>query len=386
LYFAADGQCCGVFNKPKTAFGFLALPLILLAVQGSSAGQVAYPVPGLVDESTGFLESKIGGSWYRGSGVVAQDPRLIFSCAHVLYENGRWATDYVFHRAYHGRRYPRIRDGVLPRGFRHFSSYAPVVRNYGSDTDLAFALDFTVLYGNSDFGPAAECWKDGASALRSGRPKMLVGYPAEVDFNRSRGFSYQHSTPWFRTRAYTVKGAFHEFRNVSTGPGNSGGPIYVRHNAKGRNLVAGILVSGSRRTAGVAALSPATRSLATAALGSTPRSQEFRSTERIPLRDGDRWFSSSPIEVTGLTGGIASLRFSMVTEAERPEDLEVYLKSPAGRIHWISRGRGGSVQEVDLSRSFQGGDPNGTWQLMMRDAVSGNASTFMKASIQIGTL
>lgn len=374
-----------VIENPAKFLRSLMVPLLLLASQSPSVGQVVYPVPGLVDPSTGFLASKIGGYWYRGSGVVAQDPRLIFTCAHVLYERGRWATDYVFHRAYHKRSYPKVREGASPRGFRHFSSYAPVVRTYGSDSDLAFALDFTVLYGDSSFGPAVDCWVDGAPALRSGRYKRLVGYPADVDFNRSLGFSLQHATPWFRNRAYSVRGSFHEFRSVSTGPGNSGGPIFVQQNSTGTNLLAGILVSGSRRTAGVVALSPATRSLATAALGSTPRSQQFKTSGGMALADGDRWFSSAPIEVTGLSGSIESMKFSMTAEAERREDLEVYVKSPAGRVHWIMRGKDLATDDLDLTRSFKGAEANGTWQLMMRDAVSGNAATFMEASVVIGT-
>ena len=83
-----------------TLAGVLLLSSLAIPV---ALGQVYYPIPGLVDESTGFMESYAAGGWYRGSAVIARDPKLIYSCAHLFYENGKWATDYYFHRAYHGK-------------------------------------------------------------------------------------------------------------------------------------------------------------------------------------------------------------------------------------------------------------------------------------------
>ena len=45
------------------------------------------------------------------------------------------------------------------------------------------------------------------------------------DFTGERGFNYQHSTGWFNYSAYRMRGAYHEFDDVATGPGNSGGPM-----------------------------------------------------------------------------------------------------------------------------------------------------------------
>mgnify|MGYP000149034935 CR=1 FL=1 len=37
----------------------------------------------------------------RGSGTVAGDPRLVFGCAHVLFDEGHWLTDMSFAPGWH---------------------------------------------------------------------------------------------------------------------------------------------------------------------------------------------------------------------------------------------------------------------------------------------
>jgi hypothetical protein len=104
----------------KRTFSLLAASFSLAGF--STAAKVYYPVPGLVNESTGLLESFVAGDWYRGSGVVARDSRLIYSCAHLFYESREWATDYNFYRANHSAGYPDESTAASPRGLHYFTS------------------------------------------------------------------------------------------------------------------------------------------------------------------------------------------------------------------------------------------------------------------------
>ena len=352
----------------------------------AGAQSVVFPSAGVVSESVGMVDSEVAWEWYRGSGVVARDPRLIFSCAHIFYDRGMWATDYVFHRAYHARGEPLPSEGASPRGLHYFSSYVDASTRRGSESDLAFASDFTVLYGNKSFGPAVPHLASAGVALRSDRQKRIVGYPSLIDYTGGRGFAYQHSTPWFSKRAQRIERGFHEFDGVSTGPGNSGGPIFVR-GSDGADVLAGILVSGTDTTAGVVALDSSTETLSGMALGLEERVREF--SNKVPLRitDGGRTFSVVPIRVSGFSGTVSSIKLQMSVRTSRRSDLEVYLRSPGGRIHWISKraGRGSDlkIKGADLSKSFRGRPANGVWQIWIRDSVRGKRATFERASLRI---
>lgn len=370
----------------------LARTLLFLSVSSASLeAQLVYSKRNLAEPSAGMIESKLFGEWYRGSGVVARDPRLIYSCAHVFYENGVWASDYVFHRNHHKRSYPRTRDGAKPRGVRHFSSYTSNVSKFGSDSDQAFASDFTVLYGDTSFGSPVGWFSNGAAALKSGAPKRIVGYPAEIDFTGAPGYCFQHSTGDFNRAAYRVRGSFYEFNNVSTGPGNSGGPVFVQDATSGKRLLAGMLVSGSRRTAGVVALDLATHTLASYALGLKPRTQEFSNGEAFILSDGSSSFATRDIPVAGFTGTLESIRLTLTLQTPQRGDLDVYLRSPGGKIGWISRKSGGSaddliIRDLNLDATFNGGPANGVWRLYLRDSVLGNSASFMNASLRVTAL
>ena len=140
--------------------------------------------------------------------MVARDSRLIFSCAHVVYDNGIWADQYVFHRAYHSPDTPSTSDGVSPRGFRFFTGYSTNSDDYGTSSSRTYAYDFVIYYGADSFGPAVGWWDDGAAVLRSSRWKRIVGYPSTIDYTGAAGYSYQHGTDWFANSADAVQEQF----------------------------------------------------------------------------------------------------------------------------------------------------------------------------------
>lgn len=390
LSFHSENKVLKNLRDPmKHSFSALSGVLLWLCISVSHAGaEVYYPLPGLVDESTGFMESRVAGSWYRGSATIARDPKLIYSCAHLFFERGKWATDYYFHRAYHAKGYPRKVNGAAPRGIHYFTSYSNGVKNFGANSRITFASDFTVLYGNTSFGTAAGWWPQGSQILRSSNMKRIVGYPARIDFTGDSGHCYQHATDYFTKQAYRDYGSYLGLDGVSTGSGNSGGPVFVRDDVSGMDFLAGVLVSGSRRSAGVVALDDSTDALASDALGSAALPASFRNTAKREIANGSTSFSSFPVEVSGLSGSIQNLRLSTVIATGHRGGLQVYLKSPGGRIHWISKHEGGAatnltVSDADYSDSFKGCSPNGIWEVRIRVAEGEAPTTFESCQLEI---
>lgn len=346
------------------------------------------PKPELYDTSTGYLESRVRGVWYRGSGVIARDPKLVYSCCHLFYENGVWATEYEFYPGYHGPNPPATGGGISPRGFHYFSNYAARADASNGESEMSFASDFTVLFGLEPFGPAVAWWRDGAAALTSSRAKRIVGYPEEIEFSRAPGFSYQHATDWFRKSAWQTYGDYFSFDGVSTGGGNSGGPIFVEDDAANPKSLAGILVSGSASTAGVYALNPSSNSMASAALGIESVTRIFGNSESVRIADGGATPVLRETTVSGFAEEITDLKFSVSITTPRRGDLKVWLRSPSGRIRWISKPSANEVGNLTirnevLTRNFRGDAPNGVWSLRIRDTKQVNRATFNNFSLAI---
>jgi hypothetical protein len=366
-----------------------AFPALVASLAASSAGQLVIPQRGEFDSSTGYLESRIGRDWYRGSGVVAKDPRLIYSCGHLFYEKGIWATDQIFYRDWNSSRAPAPSTGVRPRGFRYFTSYASRTDQNGQDSESAFSADFSVLYGFQPLGPAIATLADGRSAVASPRLKRIVGYPESLDATGARGYYYQYGTGWFPNAATYGQGNYREFDGVTTGGGNSGGPVFVQDEGGASYSLAGILVSGSYETAGIYALDASSDELAAAALGSPGVTRRFANRKPLRLPDGAARYSSRAVRVSGFAGNVTHLGFDLSVKTARRSDLDIYLVSPAGRIRWINKSRsrekrgGIAMRDADFSGKFRGAPANGVWKLKMRDAVPGSAAKFRKFSLTV---
>lgn len=365
------------------------LLLGLFAILSSFANaSIYYPQRMLADQSTGYMESKIGSNWFRGSAVVARDSRLIYSCGHLFFDNGIWASEQEFYRAYNGSVEPDPNDGVIPRGYRYFTSYGDNADTYGQDSSRAFAYDFTVFYGADSFGPAATCWVDGVAAATSAQKKRIVGYPATVDYTRRQGYAYQHATPWFPTAARQTRGAFYEFKDVSTGEGNSGGPLFVMDGGSGNYSLAGILVSGSTDSAGIYALNGDSDAMASAALGVKTITGKFSDANSTALPDAAAHYTTRTVTSSGFAETLTNLKFSVSISTPRRGDLDVYLVSPSGRVRWVKKHSTSTSKNLDIagadySTSFAGYAPNGTWKLKMRDSTARNLATYNRFAVAV---
>ena len=364
---------CVPFPIMKTLFA--AAICSLLTLQAVPAQGVAFSKPEFVSHSVGYLDTTIRRFSYRGSATVVRDPRLVYSCAHNFYDRGEWASDYTFYRGIHQRRLPSNSQGAEPRGFHYFTKYARAARFTNGESNKSFASDFVVLYGNSSFGPAARIQERSAKLLRSNRSKRIIGYPADVDFSGNNGFYFQHSTGWFNNKARRIKGPFQEFFNVSTGPGNSGGSIFLRDRAGGADLFAGVLVSGSRRSAGVVSMNGASRRLADRALGSVTTPFRTTNSNRIKLSES-RPSATRRLPVRDTDGPVENLKLTLQFSNSGASEPLVWLKSPSGTVKRVS-----VSGTSDLSESFGGCESAGDWQLQIQ-STKGLPTTFVRASLQ----
>lgn len=362
--------------------------------------------------SVGLLTWEPGGSLdgFRGSGCVAWDRRLVFSCAHVFYNNG-WATgDHSFYPGYDSADEPTS-GGVALRGFRKLVEYSANRELYGPKTAQAYDKDVTVFYNYTDIAASFAAWHDGRAQLtRRDRRKLIAGYPALLYADGAEGFFFQHSTPSFRSPARRVKdtSSYYEFGGVTTGSGNSGGPVFV-YNEKNQPVLAAVLVSGDAQRAGVRALDADTKLMAEKAIGhiKTNGLRTFSNTDSFTIPDGTQTFSSRSVRVSGFTGNVDVLRLSVDITTPHHGDLGLYLRSPRGRIFHFHLASPAPIEEStnptldgnlvikDLqcysgNGHFPGivfaGNPNGTWKLFMADVHKGRVATFNSFSLTVGAL
>jgi subtilisin-like proprotein convertase family protein len=350
-----------------------------IRVDSSSLDSAPYRSTGLV-----FAEN------YRGSAAVARDSRLLYTCAHLLYGDGIWATDVAFARGWHSSVSPTSSQMIGVRGYRYYATYG------GTNSATDFSLDFAIGYrtATTSFGTALGYYEDGGAALRSSSIKKLVlGYPAKRDYDGAAGYYYQHRTGPFTGSMRQVSGSYHTISGVTTGGGNSGGPVLAYES--GTYSLAGILVSGSTNSMGVHGLDDAASTMAKNALAylnttTTPGvSKTVSNTSSLRLTDGSTSYSSRSLTVSGLPVSTTAASFTLRIETTYRGDLDVYLRSPAGRVQWVKKHSPSdasanlSVNDASYTSTFAGANPNGTWQVYMRDYYQGDRATFKTASLKV---
>lgn len=220
---------------------------VLAISQGAQAAYLPQPVPPEYAVTypynmTGKIVSNDAGAL--GSGAVVKYPKVVISCAHVVYDYG-WQNGNYFFRGWNEGYSPDLYQGTLLRGYWYYSSYSE------GTSDYAFSLDFVTHYGYENLanGGYGGSFADGIGALKSGRSKTITGYPSGL---YPSGHSLRHrmhatgvfTWPFYDTSYSTYLGV----DEVSTGPGNSGGPVWIYDSDNW--YFAGVLVSGLSRSLG----------------------------------------------------------------------------------------------------------------------------------------
>ena len=348
--------------------------------------------------SVGVVQTRYGRRSFRGSAAVAQDPRLLYSCAHLVYDYWYgWASRFSFKRGYSSFR--------APTGYVPARGYVPL-QGYEQNED--FDLDFVVAYGgvNRSFGPQLSTHPSPRAAVEASDVyKMIVGYPADLDhtWRSYTGYWYMHQTGPF-TRAYvdnnpSTLGGEYRAQNTTTGRGNSGGPLLV-WDGNGWNL-AGILVSGSDYSdwdwwSGVYVLGSESVLVARDALGFSLDG------ETHAVRNSNFWAAANPsrsyvrrsFDLRHAPPQTLDVSLDLSIYTGRRGDLDVFVRSPRGRVHRVTR-HTLDMEDPEASRpdlilagenlsgTFADVAGRGTWSLFFRDMVRGNPSSFFEATLTL---
>ncbi len=341
--------------------------------------------------SAGYISTKVGRGRYSGSGAVASDSRIIYSCAHLFYDAGQWATDVSFARGYSGRNKPSKKNSVSVRGYHVLAGYSP--NYYDSD----FPDDFAVAYGRFSFGNPLPVFSaaDAVSALTGTDDKLKLGYPAELDYDLRPGFHYLHETGPFRNSFYQYSGAYYEVDDISTGVGNSGGPVLVA--SGGSYSLAGILVSGNNygepEFIGVYALSSVSEQAVNLAVDYVQNGAPETAGLRRPvlMRDGSAKYAKTQLRFKGVAPFIARASMALDVYAQ-PGEVDLSLRSPGGRVHVLVDSQDSNTWSnaqsgaIDISETFAASsDANGTWTLSYRDRFSGFPAYLYEAVLTLYT-
>ena len=216
----------------------------------TSANYSAYPYnfTGIItapDRSSGLIDF--------GSGAVVRNPRVVYSCAHVVFDTDAldpWLNNVRWYLGWSsGSSQPSQYSGQAMRGYYYYVGYAASALS-SQTSSASFSQDFVVHYAyeNTGNGGYAGYWTDGISQLLSTRTKLITGYPVgNYATGDSRKYLMHNTGPF--TRAFsTTYGDYVGINEVSTGHGNSGGPVWVSDGTG--YYFAGVLVSGLTRSQG----------------------------------------------------------------------------------------------------------------------------------------
>lgn len=381
----------------------------------AQAIQIPSPVPSGQELSepyslTGLIET------YEsfGSGVVAAHPRVVLSCAHVVFSLDylAWMASSEFYPAWNEGAPPDFGTGEVLSGYYYWRTYASAAaatdrlfQTY-RDTLAAeareFNLDFVAFFHHSKDlagGRFASVAADGVPWLSNpSTPKTITGYPSG---------RYREGDPLeFRLHATSFNGALTPetraakryltlYDRAETGSGNSGGPVWVG-NANGTPTVAGVLVSGQeqpewdRSMVGVHAVSRDGWRLINSALnasGSTgPTVRAFSvAGGDIP----DNWTLKSTVRVSGLPKTMVAATLDLEINHPVRAEITVAVRTPGKRTFVVYDGEFDPEEGNTITLNAEnlaylyGVNPNGNWTIFVDDWEAANEGRLVSGRLNI---
>ena len=352
----------------------------------------------------------------RGSGFCAWNSKTFFSAAHVVHSGGKWTEPPVW--------YPRansevldVKNGILSRGYYRWTNFStllplatpdnPQPTNFGYDVVLAFAFEKLIK------GKPATLNLNGINDLRKKSKTLITGYPAKNAYldKNIEGYFLHKTGPLVTTYEKHV-GKSLITPLVTTGKGNSGGPIWTPNpKSKSKWTAAGVLVGGLPSESVVYPFSSDTNSFLKAVApvlqpvigqpvkvgGISSFSTFFPYNQTVKIPDGRRQWTSFRIPVgTFLPGSkVKSVSLSLKILTPHVGDLQVMLEGPQGLqtdlrqiLIWNEEGAGDDnlvISRGNVSARFIGMDPTGNWYLRVQDRLAGDTATLKSIMLEIAT-
>jgi subtilisin-like proprotein convertase family protein/V8-like Glu-specific endopeptidase len=341
----------------------------------------------------------------RGSGFCAGHPKTFFTAAHVVYsESAGWnePPGWVL-RANAATLDPT--DLVASRGYYRFDRYSELVETKGESG--AFGRDVALAFGFKNFidGRPARLSQTGSEDLRSNKRKLITGYPAVKDYTGgdTNGF-FLHSTGPFRDVFRPASRGSVATTLVSTGPGNSGGPVWTAKQPGAPWVVSGILVGGLPSESEVYTIAPETfilQDLARKVVARKPAipipvegvsasSLFFPYNDSQTLPDGTSRWSRFSVGVFGFGefSKLTSVRVSLEIKTPHRGDLQVVLVAPGGIATVLHNEQGADrnnlvITDLDVTEAFTDINPKGRWTLRVRDRLKGDIALFKGFRLEI---
>lgn len=342
----------------------------------------------------------------RGSGFCAWNRRVFFSAAHVVYndKDGVWKAPPLWNPANNGAAVDTTKS-IQSRGYFRWTDYAEIVSVDGNNGD-AFGRDVIVGFAFEPLikGTPATLNLSGGSNLKSGKRALITGYPAVNAYTNEKisGYFLHQTGPGF-VKFATYSGDAIETTLISTGPGNSGGPVWTS-NGNSTWSAAGVLVGGLPSESIVYGFSSDVNSLTRAAYavvkpdgpqslsnGSVSSDSRFYSyTGKKVLPDGSHdWtdfrFNASGFEIDEL---VTKVRISMKVKTTHRGDILAYLEGPGGYGAYVHKEEGADADNLiivdkNVSKNFVDIEPTGQWTLHVADRLKGDTCTVESVILEI---
>ncbi len=401
-----------IFAPPFVA-ACLSLPA-LAGVEEPTKTNSSLPIEeGLLSERPYSLNGVVYSNDSRGSGVVAGHRNLFLTAAHVLFDDqaGTWSPPPTWFSGVNSAEAPAEETGIEARGYFRWVSYANQVALSGNTSKAAFSRDAALAWSFEPFTaeePATVDYK-GAVNLRAGVPSMITGYPALISYTGEEGNYYLHTTLEEATQYKSAQGNYLQATHISTGPGNSGGPVWVRDEA-GEWKAGALLISGRPSETGLYGFTSEIKTLfksagpvvgestgsvkSTSKVGVSSRLAVLAKPKTIP--DGRHKWTRIPLKIGAFPEGstISFVRLNLTITTAHRGDLIVALLGPDGTFALLHDGEGAGsddlvIDDMDLSGDFSGAgeDSEGTpgkWQLLVQDRLTGDICVVTRLQLEVG--
>ncbi|BCU75614.1 proprotein convertase P-domain-containing protein [Luteolibacter sp. LG18] len=349
----------------------------------------------------------------RGSGFVAWNQRAFFTAAHVVSSLGGDDTEATLDWGLPPDWVPMNNsdtadtEATIPsRGYYRFKSYEALAEAQKAVNGSAFSRDVVLGFAFEDLipGTPAVLNTNGYKDIRGNVTTMITGYPA-VNFYTGEdipGYFLHQTGPGITPYAVDFGRAMRTSL-VTTGSGNSGGPLWVQ---KGASWVAsGVLVGGLPSETIVYAFSPdvnaLTKSVApivkptpatpvsVGGVGATSFFFPMTKAKKIP--DGVARYTDFRFNVSRFEEGAAVTKVHLNLDISTPHqgDLLVVLQGPGGVATIVHKEEGGDeddlvIDDKDFSEAFSGIYANGPWTVRVQDRLKGDIATVNKIALEIG--
>lgn len=397
----------------KNIFKISALACLLLAVASvSAAAKTTVPqkvASSLVNTAPYRFNGVVTTDEGRGSGFCAWNKQTFFSAAHVVFddESLKWLEPPLWYGKMNAARLTPS-AAVRSRGYFRWTEYAKLVDEDGGLAGEAFGQDVILGFAFKDLiqGPPARLNLNGMGTLRTPVRAMMTGYPAEIAYNDkpTKGY-FLHRTGPFVSSYKRYSGMALETTLISSGPGNSGGPIWT---PAPRNswVASGVVVGGLPSESIVYAFSKETnaflRAVTPVLTPGVPESIEQRGVESSSrffssnlsrvLPDGVHKWTDYSFNVDGFPTDavVTSVKISLNVKTSHRGDLQILLTAPGGYSTIIHNEQGGPrknlvIRNRNVSEDFLDIPVKGRWMVRFQDRLKGDISTVRSVTLEIAS-